>query len=542
MSSLLLTSAQRNVSNRAVGHHSRIGPSSKRATDKSPRVFIENKGLRSAGAEIGGSNTLAFAVAKKRKVDLLDDGSESSASGGLKACRSCGKARRHKVPKFTRPASPGKTKVRSQRLTDSARENISVCSVHEHPSGPDVSKTAGEKRLRLSRNTDSAQRPKPEGSQREEDSGGQMKEELSALRTEVDRARRVIQAQQKSMKDLEKEVGALKRMNRKQGSQIDNLKSTRKKSEDQLNLVQENLQCQICLEVLSKPHTLVPCGHVFCQGCLQSWFRTGRQPGEDDDDRERVPTIFRIKTCPCCRSLIQIRPVPLFILKNVLSAFATENQTENITPDEEPWKDIFPSEADLLDDVSDSDDFDSEDASTSSSGDDEYIRQRILVVSESEDSEDEDENEDGNDVGDDEDEGDETSSSDDDVPTMHRPARALAHYRNEITQRMHPQASAEHLQLLQRGVKPQMIGRFRVRFDAQEGIVARMRSGTDVYLGWNIMLPMEDFPDGRIFMRWVAINVTENPGSWIRTHTGRRIAFKRLIPRYQTTEILGFGA
>jgi hypothetical protein len=44
---------------------------------------------------------------------------------------------------------------------------------------------------------------------------------------------------------------------------------------DPINQLEENLQCTVCLEVLTDPKTL-PCCHSFCKVCLERIVQTCR--------------------------------------------------------------------------------------------------------------------------------------------------------------------------------------------------------------------------------------------------------------------------
>ncbi|KAG8830721.1 hypothetical protein FRC17_004346 [Serendipita sp. 399] len=125
------------------------------------------------------------------------------------------------------------------------------------------------------------------------------------------------------------------------------LKEKEKQIEEQnkaLNSMHQQVQCQICLETLSRPFALVPCGHVCCLGCLQQWFKA---PPMDDAGRPRVPLIRRKKTCPHCRSTVTQRPVEVYVLKEIISYLepairATPGPDRQVANPEDPWKDIFP--------------------------------------------------------------------------------------------------------------------------------------------------------------------------------------------------------
>ena len=55
----------------------------------------------------------------------------------------------------------------------------------------------------------------------------------------------------------------------------------------------------------------------------------------------------RIKSCPCCRTEIHHRPIPLFLVKDIITAIDPSKQKLglNISTDD-PWSGIFPDEND----------------------------------------------------------------------------------------------------------------------------------------------------------------------------------------------------
>ncbi|KAK7053053.1 E3 ubiquitin ligase [Paramarasmius palmivorus] len=127
--------------------------------------------------------------------------------------------------------------------------------------------------------------------------------------------------------------------------------------------VQQNISCQICLDLLYKPYALAPCGHVACHSCLVSWF-TSPQPHDGAIEDAHQPRTFytRKKTCPHCRAIVRERPVEVWAIKNIVTALAQSGLLTNIpeplpppsesaaeNKDKDPWKNIFRPPTKLLD-------------------------------------------------------------------------------------------------------------------------------------------------------------------------------------------------
>ncbi|KAJ7696790.1 hypothetical protein B0H17DRAFT_1329094 [Mycena rosella] len=113
---------------------------------------------------------------------------------------------------------------------------------------------------------------------------------------------------------------------------------TAQRSVKQLAEADASLTCLICVDRLTQPYTLAPCGHTFDLECLQTWFRTAHPSPADEelartlDPRGALYALRRKKFCPLCHTEVVGCPVPTRALQGLGMA----------TPEErEPWKGLF---------------------------------------------------------------------------------------------------------------------------------------------------------------------------------------------------------
>ncbi|KAJ1872566.1 E3 ubiquitin ligase [Coemansia sp. RSA 486] len=76
------------------------------------------------------------------------------------------------------------------------------------------------------------------------------------------------------------------------------------RSERATGQLSEALQCSICLETFSAPHTL-NCGHTFCKECLIQWLAVG-------------------KMCPTCRAPVTQRPSVSYAIQEIVNCIVAD--------------------------------------------------------------------------------------------------------------------------------------------------------------------------------------------------------------------------
>jgi hypothetical protein len=258
--------------------------------------------------------------------------------------------------------------------------------------------------------------------------------------------------------------------------------------------------------------SLSPCGHVLCQRCLQDWFRNAPIPQEEMNVDEPLPLVLRRKSCPFCRAAIQSRPLPLFILKSLLSVLAKGNSggatgspRPSPPPDlEDPWAEIFPPlRSDSGSDVEDEDPYLSE------------VDDYWGVMYDDDDDDDGDEDVEGlqeyDDTSNDEYEGEWVAPIWE--PPIHRAPTPLD-----------PESGTDVL--LRRGATYGMIGSYHIEYRHREGLTVYL-NGMCLLLGWNIELADED-EDGERFIAWCLDDIEVHPYRWSFEDPGR---VRRLVRR-----------
>ena len=266
--------------------------------------------------------------------------------------------------------------------------------------------------------------------------------------------------------------------------------------------------------------SLSPCGHVLCQGCLQDWFRNAPVPQDEMNVDEPLPLILRKKTCPFCRAVIRSRPLPLFVLKNLLSVLAKSKSRSTVgstrpspPPDlDDPWAEIFPpprsgSESDAEDDE---DDY----------SEDDYWAPFDNMYDDDDDDDDEGLQE-YDDTSNDEYEGEWVAPKWE--PPVHRAPTPLD-----------PEPGTDVL--LRRGATYSMIEAYDVQYTHQDGLTALV-DDMCLYLGWNIELTDED-EDGEGFIAWCLDDMETHPYRWSFDEHGhiRRLLRTDALEEYDSTD------
>ncbi|KAJ3719118.1 hypothetical protein DFJ43DRAFT_1042762 [Lentinula guzmanii] len=106
--------------------------------------------------------------------------------------------------------------------------------------------------------------------------------------------------------------------------------------ESAMSQIQQNITCQICLDLLYKPYALAPCGHIACYSCLMSWFSRPTEEGAD-----QPPIYLRKKSCPHCRTTVRDTPVEVWAIKNMVNSLGSTGLLVGLPLSPSQWLDIF---------------------------------------------------------------------------------------------------------------------------------------------------------------------------------------------------------
>ncbi|KAL9935345.1 hypothetical protein V8E36_005693 [Tilletia maclaganii] len=94
-----------------------------------------------------------------------------------------------------------------------------------------------------------------------------------------------------------------------------------------LDGLHDRCSCDVCFDLMTRPCTLAPCGHIACRECLVAYWK---QPSPDEPPLpEGLPehrranvvrhrTLVRVKRCPVCRSECAKPPAEAWLMKQIV--------------------------------------------------------------------------------------------------------------------------------------------------------------------------------------------------------------------------------
>lgn len=325
---------------------------------------------------------------------------------------------------------------------------------------------------------------------------------------------------------------------------------------------------------------LAPCGHILCLQCLQEWFRTAPSSAIDemyiDEDELTDPQyiMMRSKSCPCCRSVVKRRPVPVFMVKAVAAALIKDKPSLAVprptspsgTGEDDPWKGIFPPSDEDEESSEDSDEFEDVDDSDWPEVDRFHHHHhhrgfRVAALSDS-DEDDHDDDDEEDEEGEEEEESDDDSSAPEYVTPRWEPPSVDIDPDEWDFQDEDP---ATTLKLLRRGCSWDMLQNYEIIYshpmgiilylhsldhlyrdaeDNQAGYAARGGLGLHrIFLGWNIALHADDL-DGEEFTLGMLNEIKAHPERWRITprrdfagfFDARRLVRRASVEDYNTTD------
>eukprot|EP00873_Tetraselmis_striata_P034562 jgi/Tetstr1/454826/TSEL_041706.t1 len=107
----------------------------------------------------------------------------------------------------------------------------------------------------------------------------------------------------------------------------------RKPEANTMQALENSLECVVCREWMVGPHSLVPCGHMFCGNCIHEW--TMHHPHNP--------------SCPSCRSTISAPPVKCLPVDNIISDIVQGNMSPGHKQEHmkrrKKWEEIAPKAA-----------------------------------------------------------------------------------------------------------------------------------------------------------------------------------------------------
>ncbi|KAF7289123.1 RING finger domain protein [Mycena chlorophos] len=179
-----------------------------------------------------------------------------------------------------------------------------------------------------------------------------MRKELEMLKRAVHDNKKQYKKQNKTIEELRAQLAAEKLTREQQETTLATTSAKLSEKEKVVQSIEASLQCTICIEVLNKPHILVPCGHTFCRDCLRQWFSS--PPANEYEDEDLLGPeyhLHREKKCPFCRARVVRRPMPVYIVKEVTSTLhpVPAGAVEELA-DANVWKGLFLEDYDSAED------------------------------------------------------------------------------------------------------------------------------------------------------------------------------------------------
>ncbi|KAH7924152.1 hypothetical protein BV22DRAFT_1035491 [Leucogyrophana mollusca] len=327
-----------------------------------------------------------------------------------------------------------------------------------------------------------------------------LKREIETLKKQAHENKRTIRKQTKIIEELKQQETTNAKALKDSEQHALKLQNKSRRTEEIIDNIETNTQCQICMELLFKPYALSPCGHVLCVSCLQEWFR--KAPGGDGDmydDDDPNYLVYRRKACPCCRTDVRHRPIPVFMIKAIASALLKAKGASLSTPahrgsptiEGDPWEGLFPAD-DEMEGYDESDDEDDED----------------------DDEDDDDEDEDEDDIGWMDDVFSYGTDSDDE--TYHGPHAAPQWEPPTVMidedDYLFEQLDQSDINVLRRGGTLSMLEEYEMEYSHEHGLL--LHEGYNrIYLGWNIKLSADD-EAGDIYVQWLLQDMMDRPDRW----------------------------
>ncbi|KAF8449328.1 hypothetical protein L210DRAFT_3440207 [Boletus edulis BED1] len=326
-----------------------------------------------------------------------------------------------------------------------------------------------------------------------------IKRELDAWKKLAYEHKKTIKKQNKVIEELKQQDNTSRQKLKESESQLSKLQSKTKKSDEAITTIESNSQCQICMELLYRPYALSPCGHILCVTCLQEWFR--KAPAVDDemyDDSDPDYLLRRRKTCPCCRTNVRHRPIPVFMIKAIVAGIAKVKGSQNgallgrdpASNDSDPWEGLFPDDDEEIDDFGATDEEDEDDEDDIDEEDEEDSSWYDEVFSYGTGSE------------------DETYRGAYAYPQWEPPGVVI-----DEDDYLFDQLDESDLNCLRRGATLAMIHEYDVEYKHNEGLIARDEAYNRIYLGWNIRLSADD-ENGELYMQYIADDMIARAERW----------------------------